>query len=88
MEIEYYKINKNNLIIDVRNSRDYDEYHVDKSINISKLKLLSKPEKYLNKNKIVYLICDKGEVSMYCSKVLNALGYKCLSIKGGIESII
>ena len=34
-----------------------------------------------------YLICDLGKVSLSCARVLNALGYNCYSIKGGIEGL-
>ena len=88
MEIDYLDINKNNKIIDVRSTFDYDEFHINNSINVPKIKLLGSPETYLNKNELTYLICDRGKISMSCSKILNALGYNCISIKGGIESII
>ena len=87
MEIDFSKIDLNNTIIDVRHGLDYKENHIDNSINITRLKLLNTPEKYLEKDSIYYLICDKGKVSKSVSKILNSLGYKCYSIKGGIEGI-
>ena len=87
MEIEYYNTNINNIIIDIRSSIDYEKYHLYNSINIPRKKLLERPEEYLNKEKEVYLLCDKGKVSKSCSNILNALGYKCISIIGGIDKI-
>lgn len=87
MEIEYSEINKNIKIIDIRHPLDYEEFHVSNSINIPRLKLLGDPEKYISKNKKVYLLCDKGIVSKSSAKILNELGYNCVSVKGGIESI-
>lgn len=87
MEIDYNKIINKHNIIDIRNSLDYEEYNINGCINVSKNILLSNPEKYLNKEEEFYLLCDKGTVSLSCSKILNALGYNCFSIKGGIENI-
>ena len=49
--------------------------------------LMSSPDLYINKCDTYYLICDKGTVSLSCAKILNALGYKCYSVIGGIEGI-
>ena len=87
MEVEYLNTNDSNAIIDLRESKDYDEYHLYNSINIPRKKLLERPDKYLNKEREVYLICDKGIISKSCSNILNALGYKCTSIIGGIDKI-
>lgn len=87
MEIDYNKITNSNNIIDIRSFLDYDEFNIKKSINIPKIILMSKPDKYLNKEEEFYLLCDKGKISLSCSKILNALGYKCFSIKDGIEGI-
>lgn len=87
MEIDYSKIANKNNIIDIRSSLDYEEENIKESINVPKMILLSNPDKYLNKTEEFYLLCDKGTVSLPCSKILNALGYKCFSIKGGIENI-
>lgn len=86
MEINYQDISINSKIIDIRHPDDYKLYHLDNSINVTRLNLLKNPDKYLN-NKINYIICDKGVVSKSCVKILNALGYNCKSIIGGIESI-
>ena len=87
MEIEYKDIDLNNKIIDIRSKLDYDCYSIKKSINIPYLKLLENHSKYLNKQDIYYLICDKGKISKSASRILNAIGYKCYSISGGIEEI-
>lgn len=87
MLISFEDLDLNNLIIDVRSSVEYNNYHYKNSINIPRLLLLKNPEKYLNKINDYYLICNKGEVSLVCARILNALGYKCYSIIGGIESL-
>ena len=75
------------MIIDIRENYEYKMGHIDNSINVPMDLILLVPEKYLKKNKVYYLICDKGTVSLSCAKILNALGYKCYSIIGGIEGI-
>lgn len=87
MEINYNEITNMGNIIDIRSALDYEEENIEGSINIPKMLLLSNHDKYLNKDDEFYLLCDKGTVSLPCAKILNALGYKCFSIKGGIENI-
>lgn len=87
MQISFENINKEDNIIDVRSKLDYDNYHVSGSVNIPRFNLLQNHESYLNKNDDYYIICDKGEVSLSCAKILNALGYHCYSIIGGIEEL-
>ena len=87
MEIDYNEIINKKNIIDIRCSLDYNEKHIKESINVPKMLLLSNPSKYLNKENEFYLLCDKGKVSLPCSKILNALDYKCFSIKNGIDGI-
>lgn len=87
MEIEYKLVSNKSNIIDIRSSLDYNLENLKESINVPRLILLSKPDNYLNKEDEFYLLCDKGTVSLSCAKILNALGYKCFSIKGGFEGI-
>lgn len=88
MEIEYKNIINKKNIIDIRSALDYNELNIEESKNVPKIILMSNHDKYLNKEEEFYLLCDKGTVSLPCTKILNALGYKCFSIKGGIESIL
>lgn len=85
MQISLNEITKESNIIDIRPSDEFGNFHYPGSINIPRLYLLKEPEKFLSKNKTYYLICEMGNVSLSCSKLLNALGYKCYSIIGGIN---
>ena len=49
--------------------------------------ILLVPEKYLKKNKVYYLICDKGIYSNEVSAKLNKMGYNTHSIQGGYDKI-
>lgn len=87
MQIEYDDITDKTKIIDIRNSIDFNNKHIKESINVPRLVLMSNPQDYMNKNNNYYLICDKGKVSLSCARILNALGYNCYSVAGGIEGI-
>lgn len=87
MQITFDEIIKRQNIIDIRSSLDFKDNNVLGSINVPRLVLMSNPENYMNKTDEYYLLCDKGKVSLICCKILNALGYKCYSIIGGIENI-
>ena len=88
MIIDFLNIDTSNKLIDVRSKSDYNNKKIPGSINAPRLELLSNPNKYINKNETVYLVCDKGKVSLSCAKILNSLGYNCYSIDGGIEKIL
>ncbi len=87
MQVEYESIKDKNKLIDIRTSLEFDKYSIKGSINVPKIKLLKNPEKYLNKKDDFYIICNTGEVSLSCTKILNALGYHCHSVIGGIDSL-
>lgn len=85
MQISFDKMKSNVMVIDIRSTSEYEEYRYPGSICIPRLTLLKNPEAYLSKEKEYYLICHKGEVSLSCARILNALGYHCYSVDGGIE---
>ena len=87
MQIKYDYVLDKSKIIDIRSSLDYNEKHILGSVNIPRIILMSNPDVYMNKDEDYYLICDKGTVSLSCANILNALGYKCYSIIGGIQNI-
>ncbi|MEE0699723.1 MAG: rhodanese-like domain-containing protein [Bacilli bacterium] len=85
MQISFNDMKSNVVIIDIRATNEYEEFHYPNSVCIPRLTLLKCPDEYLNKVDEYYLICHKGEVSLSCSRILNALGYHCYSVEGGIE---
>lgn len=62
------------MIIDIRENYEYKMGHIDNSINVPMDLILLVPEKYLKKNKVYYLICDKGIYSNEVSAKLNKMG--------------
>ena len=87
MSININDITNIDNIIDIRDSINYKNNHYLNIRNIPKNILLASPDIYLNKNEEYYLMCYSGIQSMFASKILNALGYKCYSIDGGLKSI-
>lgn len=86
MQIKISEIENKNNIIDIRTSTEFNEFNIG-GRNITRMNLLKNPEYYLDKNNIYYIVCNKGTVSLSCSRLLNALGYNCYSVAGGIDDL-
>lgn len=87
MQIKLSEVKDKSKIIDIRTSLEFEKFNIIGSRNIPRFNLLKNPESYLNKCDEFYIICNKGEVSLSCVKILNALGYRCYSIIGGIDNL-
>lgn len=48
--------------------------------------LLDNPDKYLNKEEEVYIMCQSGMRSSRACSALNKLGYNVVNVAGGISS--
>lgn len=86
MQIKISEIENKNNIIDIRTSTEFNEFNIG-GRNIPRMNLLKNPEYYLDKNNTYYIVCNKGTVSLSCSRLLNALGYNCYSVAGGIDDL-
>ena len=86
MQIKISEIENKNNIIDIRTSAEFNEFNIG-GRNITRMNLLKNPEYYLDKNNTYYIVCNKGTVSLSCSRILNALGYNCYSVAGGIDDL-
>ena len=75
-------------LIDIRSIEKYNDNHIPGSINIPKILLVKDYYKYLNKNKLYYIYCQRGEQSLKVCRLLNNLGYRTINIIGGYESWI
>ena len=85
LEIELNEINKYNfIIIDIRDNYEYQKRHLENSINIPFMKLLTQPEKYLNKEKKYLLVCEYGIKSKKVCEILNKQDYNTYSLINGI----
>ena len=85
IEIKFNDINKRSyILIDIRNSYEYNKKHLNNSINIPFTKLIIEPAKYLNKIDDYLLICDFGIKSKKTCEILKKQGYKVHNLAGGI----
>jgi len=73
-------------LIDIRNSTSYKLGNIPYSKNISKNELMFNPEKYLFKDKIYYIYCEKGIQSKSLVSYLNSIGYKTINLIGGYKN--
>jgi len=77
---------KNNIkLIDVRESYEYDQYHIDGSQNIPLQLLLDKHHLFVNSLNHYYLICHNGAKSRIAAIFLANQGIAATSIVGGIS---
>lgn len=75
-------------IIDVRTEQSYNNNHIPGAINVPFNKLITKPYKYLSKEKKYFIYCQKGITSLKTCKILANMGYKVVNIIGGYEEWI
>lgn len=75
-------------IIDIRPVQKYNDNHIPNSINIEFDKLISDPGKYIKKNEVYYVYCQKGISSRKLVNYLRSLGYNVFDVLGGYESYI
>lgn len=64
----------NNILIDVRNKREYNTMHIVNSINIPVEALRKTENEYRNKEAII-VYCSTGARTKDAIKILNMLGY-------------
>ncbi len=86
---EILKNDTNALLIDVRSKQEYNEGHLNRSINIPIFEL-ERNIKYLNFNKkdVIILYCQSGVRSKRALKLLKKYGFEnSYEIKGGLDEI-
>ena len=76
----------NSKIIDIRNKTSYEIEHIESAINVNKLDLISNPDKYINKNEIIYIYCETGMNSSRICSTLNLKGYHTINVLGGFKA--
>ena len=82
--VNYYGKNKNYVLIDLRDEKEFKKYHIKGAKNIFWLDLLNEENlKKLPKNKKIFLICYVGHTSSQAMVLLKLLGYDVTSIKFG-----
>ena len=81
--------NKENIIIiDIRPNYEYQYGSIPNSINIPAIKLINNPNKYLEKNKTYYILCQSGRQSIDIVNQLNVQGFHTVNIIGGYNNYL
>jgi len=80
-------IGKVNLI-DIREPYEYRSKSIKSSKNIPMDTLLNAPNKYLNKEKTYYIVCQSGGRSTMACKMLKNQGYDVINVSGGVGSYV
>jgi rhodanese-related sulfurtransferase len=70
-------------LIDVREQYEYRSGHLEAAKNIPMDELLNNPEKFLDKSKEYYIICQAGSRSSRTCSMLTASGYNVVNVSGG-----
>lgn len=86
--IEDFMHLNNPNVIDIRSIQKYNDNHIPGALNINSTQLLNNPEKYLNRNLIYYIYCQKGTSSKTVVQILRVKGYQVFNIIGGYEAWI
>lgn len=90
----YKSVNVNELenklksidLIDIREPYEYKSGHLPNAKNIPIENIISNPDKYLNKDKEYYIICQSGARSSRACSALDKEGYKIINVSGGTGS--
>jgi len=80
-------IGKVNLI-DIREPYEFKNKSIKSSKNIPMNSLLNSPNKYLNKEKTYYIMCQSGGRSTMTCKMLKNEGYDVINVSGGVGSYV
>ena len=75
-------------IIDIRSEEKYNDNHILNAYNIPYNKLISSPERYLDRDNTYYIYCQKGIKSTKVCNILHIKGYNVINIIGGYEAWI
>lgn len=70
-------------IIDIRDKNSYEMGHIFNALNIPMNELLNNVSKFLNKEEVYYIYCEKGNNSKKTCDLLSILGYKVVNVIDG-----
>lgn len=75
-------------LIDIREEYEYNGGSIQSAKNIPMAKLLNDPDKYLNKSKEYYIMCQSGGRSARTCSSLTNHGFKVVNVSGGMGSYV
>ena len=75
-------------LIDIRERYEYAGGSIKSAKNIPMGDILNAPEKYLNKSKEYYIMCQSGGRSARTCKTLKSKGFNVVNVVGGMGSYV
>ena len=75
-------------LIDIREKYEYTGGSIKSAKNIPMGELLNDPEKYMNKNKEYYIMCQSGGRSARACNSLKSQGFNVINVAGGMGSYV
>ena len=86
-EFNEYRKRPDAWVIDLRSKEEFEEVHVEGARNIpyEELKMY---QKYLPKDKLYILYCDRGSSSLMAARELSREGYRTVTVVGGFQAVI
>ena len=84
-DVENYIGRNNVLIIDLRESIEYNKAHIPTAINIPYIDFENR-EITLPLDQLLILYCDRGNLSLLLARELSNEGYQVKNIYGGIRA--
>ncbi len=75
-------------LFDIREPYEFSSGSIKTAKNIPMDKLLDTPEKFMDKEKEYYIICQSGGRSMAATKALKRAGYNVINVSGGVGAYI
>lgn len=84
-ELEAALAEQPQIVLDVRETADFDEAHIDGAVNIPINELAAKYE-LLDRTKPIYVICYLGGRSQIASDFLQTQGYQVTNVSGGMNN--
>ncbi len=73
-------------LIDIREDYEYKGGSIKSAKNIPMGELLNQPDKYLNKSKEYYIMCQSGGRSSRACSSLTKQGFNVVNVSGGMGS--
>ena len=75
-------------LIDIREDYEYKGGSIKSAKNIPMGELLNEPDKYLNKSKEYYIMCQSGGRSARACNNLTSQGFSVVNVSGGMGSYV
>lgn len=84
--VEEWKSTADAVLLDVRTEEEYNDYHIEGSINIPLDSLDAVDQKITDKNTMIFVHCSSGARSADAIRYLVSKGYNNVKDIGGINA--